>query len=79
MLSQCSAVGSRRVSLTPHAYPGFGVCIPRDLSTRQELLLGGTGFWGWAMCVQACLEDERADSSFDHEILINVNGNYFKV
>lgn len=46
---------------------------------KWELLPGSTGFWGQVMCVGACLEDERADFSFDHEILINVNGNYFEV
>lgn len=57
----------------------FGTCILRDPSTRWELLPGRTGFWGQVMCVGACLEDQRVDSSFDHEILINVNGNYFEV
>lgn len=73
MLNRCCEVGSRRVSLTlqtPHQFWGGG--------PQHKPPPAGVGFLGWVMCVWACLEDERADSSFDHESLINVNGNYFE-
>lgn len=79
MLNPCCAIVSRRVSLTLQTPRRFWGVHPKVGGLEHEPLPGGAGFLGWVMCVRACLEDERADSSFDHEILIHVNGNYFEV